>query len=265
MNTLGTKCDKARTLTVDLFSNGKLYKSRVKLALPYDQSRVTSDLIDAARIVMSPTTQKMMGIVYVSETRPADLNSIPWNNYGTYVSGSSEPSYLVSCTRALEFQNKYVAINLSPAPLDETLKMDIYWRGNLIKQDYELPIHYVHGERVFGVSRVNFAEAVREAIPPDLLLTYDITIQFMNRRVKPDLTAQPIDWSARKQGVTRLMAKWDQIKKLQKGWVAVNVEPVMTIQGLTCDFCCLFDAVFQHNESKQFYCSKQCFLDEADQ
>lgn len=259
---LSSKCDKAYTLTVDLFFDGRPYKSGVTLPLMYDQTRPGSeagtDLIDTARRYVSPEVAKMMGRVYITSKKPANPSSIPWNLQGTYISG--DRPYLVYCSRILEYQKKYIAINLSPAPQDETLKMDVYWRGKLIRKDYELPIHFTHGERVFGESRVDLAEAVREAIPPELLDSYDTTLQFRNRRAKPD-EIEVMDWSERKPGVARLMAKWNQIKKLQGDWVAVNVEPVMKISGLKCDSCCVFDAAFQHEESNQFYCSKQCFLD----
>jgi len=258
---LAKRCEKADTLVVDLFVRGTLFKRSIELPLFYKEyPRLGSqtDLLEAARLQMQPVPEKVMGRVYRAERRPVNVNFIPWDRYGTYLSGE-KPQFLESCLGILEHQRDYVAINLAEAPKDETLKMDVYWRGKLLKEAYELPIRYLHGERKFAESRVDLAEAIREAIPQTRLRGRDTTVQFMNRKQAP-LTL-PIDWKKRKAGVARLMARSDQIKELKNQWIAVNVEPVITVDGLLCAHCNTFDAVFKHEESNQFYCSKQCYLD----
>lgn len=263
-----TVCDDAFTLKVDLFSNGKVFKRGVRIPVLYNHyspgGGMMSDLIEAVRLYMQPNgggSKKMMGRVYVADRAPADLAKIPWNQQGTFVSG--EPGYLVSCYKIHEYEKKYVAIDTSMITCDsddETLKIDIYWRGSLLKKGYEVPLRYSHGERQFGESRVDIAEAIRKSgvIPDD---TQDTTIQYVTKSARPTYNYTAQDWAARKSGKSHLMAKCDEVKMLQQRFMAVNIMPVVTIEGLKCQHCTVFDAVLKHNETKQFYCSKQCFLD----
>jgi hypothetical protein len=256
-----SKCDKALLLQVDLFIDGKLFQRNARLQPVFDQYvsglGTTADLLETARRYVNPNVRKMMGIIFEAEKRPEDLREIPWYAYGTYVTGGrSRP--LVTCSRVLEYQKKYVAINLTTACKDDTLRMNISWRNEIVKTNFPVPIHYSHGERKFGESRVDLAQAVRAVIPNELLEGQDIVIQFFSRDREPDYC---VNWSSRKPGKERLMATCEQIKMLKKRFIAVNLEPIITNPvGLQCSIC-PFNAEYHNVETNQFYCSLQCLED----
>lgn len=254
-----SKCDKAHEVTVDLFSNGKLVKSNVLLPIVYvnyvNGIGMVASLVESARLYMSPNVKKMMGRIYVTEKKPANITAIPWNSVGTYL--TDVPDRLDTCTNILDYQTKYVAIDLAPACVDETLIMDISWRGKIIKKNYALPIHYVHGVRKFGESRVDLVEAVRTVIPSNLLSDYDTIIQFYSRSNE---RKEPLDWEKRRTGVPRLMVTCDQIKTFQRRWITVNLEPVIKMEGMECHMCC-FDVQYHDEVNNKFFCSITCYHD----
>lgn len=257
------QCDKARILTVDLFLDGKLFMASAKLGLVYDKyidgSGVSADLLEAARLYVNPGVKKMMGIVYVANKKPSDTSKIPWYAYGTYVTDGASP--LLSCATTLDYQKKYVAINVAAACDDDVLVMSISWQGAYVKQRYVLPISYTHGERKFGESRVDLVKAVRAAIPYEMLLDRQVSLQFFSRDKEPDYS---LNWSIRKPGVKRLMATCEQVRMLQNRFINVNLEPIPDTTTLKCSIC-PFDAEFHNAEKNEFYCSLQCHDDSIGQ
>ena len=256
-----SKCDKALTLVLDLFIDGKLFKLNARLDLVYDQyvmaTGTSTDILESARRYVDPEWKKVMGILFEAEKRPDDVREISWYAYGTYVTGGTK--HLVTCSRVLEYQKKYVAMNLSGACEDENLMMNIFWRSEPIESAFPVPIQYLHGERKFGESRVDLAQAVRAAIPAELLAGQDTVIQFFSRERKPDYT---INWASRKSGKQRLHATCEQVEMLKKRFIAVNLEPIIKTTGLKCSIC-PFDAEYHDVETNQFYCSLQCLEDSS--
>jgi len=231
------------TLKADLYYEGKLYKRDVLLPLEYNQN----DEVDLFYIASFnvPDTMRTKYRLFTSPSQPNPDASLQWQDV-------RRPAPKFSRTRIRELQQGYVAIDIFEEPFkfaepfdsddatQQTLKVDLFFRGTPYKKGVSLPLNYVNGS-------VDLLRLVAQQIP-NLLFP---RIKIFKAAQAP---SRPINWfKIQEQPLQRYTEA--EIDALQnEGYVAIEVLGEL---DLVCRVCSQ-KALFANRRLMEPFCSEKC-------
>ena len=147
---------------------------------------------------------------------------------------------------------------------DETLTIDLYYKGVLVNRDISLPIHYTlfKGSTLTGEGdkwAVEINEAARRLIKNP---ANHVLLKFFTQDRSP---AKPLAWNPQTKGRPGWVVDCETIAKLKQKHVSINLDPYelssSTFQCRMCDNV----AVIANTHYMMAFCGQAChtnFLEE---